>query len=520
MVDSIKRAATPKPVEPTPAPQPAAAPTVSAPSAATTSSFTSAAEAPVSLTVPQEQVTSGTAIRTGSADTLASKLRSVSLTGDVKKDLSALMSSAVQGPRASNDPDNQAVTGEMTPDERKQYDRLSEEDRAAFNEAHLAAQAAEDPAEVEKLETALAAGSMPEYLDLPAEEKERVDQLLAETENLPPEQQREARAQVANLVKEGKVDEYLKVEQSSSEDANLQALLFGGQLNGMAEQDGSTMLDYLAGVASGEGETTGQGLNRGELIDQIVNDVKEHEYNQPEGNRDCLALAAVSEFARRNPATYARMMTELAETGTTTLTNAEGESIELKFNGPPNDGELTSTQEMFVESFADYIDRNFGGNGGSGLGAIFGRVADMFDGMTSREAAELLDFAHGQDYEAMTIPEDDEIDPNNPADVELQERLRQEAKDTIQEQLDAGEKPLVNIDGHWVQVEKAIELPGGTTLYVIDDGTGKKTFATDSQVDAVVYNTEHSDVPEGSYNSEWDDPGTGLKPGQGIGGDD
>lgn len=518
MVDSIKRASTPKPVEPTPAPKSPAATTPAA-QATPASTFTRASETPVALTVPQEQVSTGVApIRVGAG--LSAGIGQVKdLVSDVKKDLSGLVGSFF-GPRAADAPENQAVTREMTPEERSQYNRLSEEDRTTFNEAHLTAQQSQDPAEVEKLETALVSGAMPEYLELSPEERERVDKLYADTAQLPEDQQEAARAQVANLVKEGKVADYMTVEQASSEDANLQALLFNGQLNGTADDGGETMLDYLAGTANGP-ETTGQGLSRGELLDQIINDVHNPEYSQPEGNRDCLPLAAVSEFARRNPASYARMMTELGETGTTTLTKPNGESVELHFQGPPNSTEgLTATQEMFIESVGDYIDREFGrGEGGGLLARALGGLMDMFDGMTSQEASELLDLTMGADYEAMTIPDDEEIDRNDPEQAAEQQRLRDAAKDTIREQLDAGEQPLVNIDGHWVKVTNTLEF-AGMTIYVIDNGTGQPSFASANQVDSVVFNTEHSDVPPNSYNSEWDDPGTGLKPGQGIGGDD
>lgn len=571
MAFDIKRALTaPKPVEVSPPPPPPPPPAPQAPaSAPVTSGFSPTAAPPVALSTPQpapvamdagaqvpasraspetlnatldrtREPVAGGPVADASAQTAAPTAAPAS-NAETEVDAPAEVSAQEEAPDAGAE--EAPVADSLNEEERRAYEALSPEDRRQFDQAYREAQAkaptetsaqtqadgaaagtsAEAASPTEDLERALVNGAIPAYLDLPTEEQAKADELYRAAERLPEGPQRtEATAAVTRLVKEDQVEAYMLVEESSSEDANLQHLLFNGQLTGNKDKDNKSLLDYLAGFAANGTGNTAQGVNRGELIDQIIRDVRTNSYDQPPGNRDCGPLAVLGEFAGEAPATYARTLTELAETGTTTVKNSRGEEIVLNYKGPPpegigQEGQLTSTQDLFTTAFGDYVDRKYGPSGGGILGGVQ-RMMDRLDGMNALEIAELRELVSGDEYEAMTVPTDEDVDPSDPAAVARQEELREEAKSTIDEQLEADENPVVNIDGHWVKVTGKVNFLG-RELYFVDDGTGQRRMVSadylKSSVKSVVYNTEHSEVPEGSYDPTLDDPGTGSNSGAG-----
>ncbi len=423
----------------------------------------------------------------------------------------------------SADPANQDVTGEMTPEQRREYDQLPPENRTQFNTQYRAA----EPETQAAMDHALEEGLAGEYLAAPREEQEKYVALHTEAATRP---SGKAVDEVDGLLADGELGAYLAVEgRAGTEEAQqLQSLLFDGTLR---QTDGGdkSMLDYVGEFAADPSEVTpepGQ-VPRDDLVNQIISDVYTTRGEQPPGDRNCGPVQAMASFAHSNPAAFARTQTELAETGQTRIRTPSGQTEVLTFQGPPSDRTdgLSLTQQIFVEAFANPVDQ---GNRRAG-GGFLGAVLDIFDGMTASEVAQMQERTSGAgstdavtDYETVTVPTGDELEETTPEEAE---RLREVAEKTIDEQVEAGEPPTVwmaNEDGtggHWVRVLNVVEM-GPFKLYVLDDGTGKPTMmganAFMERVGAVVYNAEHSTPPPGSFNAAWDDPGTGSK---GLAGD-
>ncbi|HYV45462.1 MAG TPA: hypothetical protein VFA20_11400 [Myxococcaceae bacterium] len=293
------------------------------------------------------------------------------------------------------------------------------------------------------------------YDGLPPDQKKRYDELHQQAcATPPPEKSVQA---LRDLLKNGELGQYLDVENSPNitpeGKADLQSLLFSGKLEQRSNY-GLTTLSYLHDLATGEGDKTGMGVNRQELLAGLLKDLARPDtMNQGEGNHDCAGTDAAYGMAKGDPAEYARVITTLAEKGEVNLTSpwarflGKPDAI-LKFNGTVDDpNKRPLTQSIFARSF-DQAAAARASAGLSPLQALFNQLTANFFGLNGKEFVGQLnagDGINGGGWKPAYMPKEGDAQ---------RAQAEQDAQKLLQGASD--DKPLYAlVNGHWVSVTGA-----------------------------------------------------------------
>ncbi|HEY8207574.1 MAG TPA: hypothetical protein VIG99_08840 [Myxococcaceae bacterium] len=238
----------------------------------------------------------------------------------------------------------------------------------------------------------------------------------------------------------------------NAQQALVNALHNGQALTKPDPHTGKSLLQELSALnRSGQ---TYLGYDRSGLAVNILTDLfTSSGISQVKGEQDCSALAIAASM-RRNPASYARMIIDLANGNKVML--PRGEKVEWEGDRFDPKSTKSMTNQLFDAGMRTPL------------------RSDLRTGVTGEQVKDALKEVYGGSWTAMYTP--DETEEKDPA-------RRQEAQDMAVTIMDAqfwnGQQPLfANYNGHWYQVCWSTSVSGSDKVVTAtaQDGTGEKNI--------------------------------------------
>jgi hypothetical protein len=274
----------------------------------------------------------------------------------------------------------------------------------------------------------------------------------------------------------------------NAQQALVNALCDGRVLTKPDPTTGKSLLQELS--ALNRGGQTFLGYDRSGLAVNILTDLfTTSGLRQVKGEQDCSALAIAASM-RPNPASYARMIVDLASGNKVMLPSGEHAELEGDRFDP------RSTKSMTNQLFD--------------AGMRTPLQSDLRTGVTGEQVKDGLQKVYGGSWTAMYTP--DETEEPDPA-------RRQEAQELAVTILDGQlwnqQQPLfANYNGHWYQVRWCMPVAGSDDKMVTamaQDGTGKKDIPLPeflAHLDGLVFQSNLT-LPQWNQNPTTAQDGTG-----------
>jgi peptidoglycan hydrolase-like protein with peptidoglycan-binding domain/LysM repeat protein len=206
-------------------------------------------------------------------------------------------------------------------------------------------------------------------------------------------------------------------------------------------------------------DNAGQPINRSRVTEQLLQEVADPSGNINQGNRGTCTVTSMSrDLAARNPAEYARIVTDLSTTGTSRLANGDNISVPPDAWRPDN-GSRSHGERLIQSSLMQYATPGtaYRNSAGPGADGINGTPDDGLDqhagrnqaaGLVPSEEQRVLNGLYGRNYDIYTGSanfRDDRVD-----------RMQR-----VREELAAGRGP-VHVDLGWGPGGHAVEVTGVT----------------------------------------------------------
>ncbi|HVE82391.1 MAG TPA: hypothetical protein VND93_06075, partial [Myxococcales bacterium] len=348
------------------------------------------------------------------------------------------------------------------------------------------------------------------YDELPPDQQQRYDDLHQEAARTQPAEQsvKELRRLLTSL-NQGEFQKLLQVEDAVKDDprakADLHKLLFEGKLEQRSGDVSKTTLSYLDDLATQGGKTVPLEVDRKGLLTQLLRDMADPmSMVQGAGNNDCAGSGAAFLMAATHPAEYARIITQLAETGKANLTPSWAHNVFRAENVILTVGSIDPrrpiTQALFAKSFVEAAAGNTAAE----------QVIAKLDGINGEQYAAMLNRGvglNGRGWKPAYMPP--EGDPN---------RKQAEADATTLLQGASEQKPVFALIGdHWVTVTK---VEGDPPQVTYQDGSGQPQTRPLAEVlrelNTICF--QNGDVPASMNDSRNGRPGGGGDPTLGNGG--